>query len=151
MLNRHERRAAAAARRKRTFADRLTACVDEHGVYSAYIVGVGDLDAAVRAARGGHSVAAACCQVIREWFAQADDSTGDDLPPLCIDCDTEFKRIVEPPAGFALMFPFSKNDRAIASGICRRCWNSDKGLLDMAIRSWRKIMPGLRRIEGGRA
>jgi hypothetical protein len=153
-MNRAQRRAASAKRRNSRAAsamrDDLIAFADEHGVYHGYIVEAKKVQALVMVTRSIDDVGDttyAILHALRAWFARAEKSP----PQLCINCETEFAPLVEPPVGFALMFPFSGTDRAIVTGVCRRCWSANDSMLEMAVRRWRTIMPDLRRIESGRA
>jgi hypothetical protein len=86
---------------------------------------------------------------IASWAKEAKRPPG----KLCISCDTEFTVKGAKPAALLVLTPFIPSDApatAVVSGMCKTCYSTGD-LKVKALLSWRKILPDLREIDGGRA
>ena len=55
-----------------------------------------------------------------EWMAGVSRGTA----PLCLCCDNRWKSFADvPPAGFAVVVPFSRDSFALCSGLCETCFD----------------------------
>jgi hypothetical protein len=90
---------------------------------------------------------------IESWLRHADRNRAGQRP-LCLCCNTEFsgtraKGVL--PAGFAVAEPFAAQRSAmVLSGICDACFHSDD-LRENVLRAWRRVLPDLQVMTGGRA
>jgi hypothetical protein len=92
---------------------------------------------------------------VGRWLAAAAVATPG-AGPLCgnHDCSTEFAG-ARLPGAFMITQAFGGADQAIVSGLCAACVERAAGaggLRDLAVASWRKVMPdALPMADGGRA
>jgi hypothetical protein len=87
--------------------------------------------------------------VIASWAKEAKRPPG----KLCISCNTEFAAKGLKPAALLALTPFVPSDApatAVVSGMYKTCYSTGD-LKVKALLSWRKILPDLREIDGGRA
>jgi hypothetical protein len=88
---------------------------------------------------------------IAEWMHQAKQPPG----KLCICCDEQFAGFTAKgikPTAFLVLSPFvpTKPVKVLVSGLCQPCFATGN-LKTKALLSWRKVIPDLSEIEGGRA
>jgi hypothetical protein len=85
-------------------------------------------------------------RTIAAWAWEAKQPPG----KACICCDAEFTADIKPTA-FLVLTPFIPSTKAaVVSGLCKHCYSTGN-LKTKALLSWRKVLPNLSEIEGGRA
>ena len=82
-----------------------------------------------------------------DWFLAL--ARGENLGPLCLTCNTEFRWPTVLPAAMFYVGPHAEHPKSCSiSGICRDCGAlPDREIMQRALAVWRKVMPDIRELD----